>query len=121
MPINNVTSLEYTCGMVDVENPAETLSPTATLVSLQIPTPSPTQNPVSIVSEVRKNTFLLLADGDILSTDGIVSSTPEGYFLHQRDDGQLELHQGSPGTSEAILWTNNIPATENGEFFTTLR
>eukprot|EP00978_Attheya_sp_CCMP212_P038691 scaffold194319_cov35-Attheya_sp.AAC.1 len=62
MPINNVTSLEYTCGMGDVENPAETLSPIATPVSSQIPTPSPTQNPVSIAYEVRKNTFLLLAD-----------------------------------------------------------
>eukprot|EP00978_Attheya_sp_CCMP212_P006928 scaffold16188_cov27-Attheya_sp.AAC.2 len=122
MSINNVTSLEYTCGIGDVENPAETLSPIATPVSSQIPTPSPTQNPVSIVSEVRKNTFLLLSGDDILSTNKTLSSTPEGYYLHQRDNGHLELYQGSPSTLGVLLWSSHEPdSIMKGEFFTKLQ
>eukprot|EP00978_Attheya_sp_CCMP212_P015965 scaffold41443_cov45-Attheya_sp.AAC.1 len=123
MPINNVASLEYTCGMGDVENPAETLSPIATPVSSQIPTRSPTQNPVSIVSEVRKNIFLLLSGDDILSTNETLSSTPEGYYLHQRDNGHLELYQGSPTTLGVLLWSSHKPESTSikGAFFTKLQ
>eukprot|EP00978_Attheya_sp_CCMP212_P026299 scaffold86255_cov63-Attheya_sp.AAC.1 len=87
----------------------------------QIPTPSPTQAPVSIV-QVPNISYLLLSGGDILSTHETVSSTPEGYFLHQRDNGRLELYQGSPAASGVLLWVSHEPdSTMKGEFFTKLQ
>jgi hypothetical protein len=105
-----------------------TSSPVVTPVSSQIPTPSPTQAPVSIVPQVDNISYLLLSGGDILSTDETLSSTPEGYFLHQRDNGRLELYQGSPlyhgspAPSGVLLWVSHEPdSTMKGEFFTNLQ
>jgi hypothetical protein len=100
-----------------------TSSPIVTPVSSQIPTPSPTQAPVYIVPQVHNISYLLLSGGDIISTDETSSSTPEGYFLHQRDNGRLELYKGSQAASGVLLWSSHEPESisTKGEFFSKLQ
>eukprot|EP00978_Attheya_sp_CCMP212_P007617 scaffold17661_cov48-Attheya_sp.AAC.1 len=136
MPINNVTSLEYVWKKDDVDDSDLTSSPVSTPLPSQIATASPSklallspsQIPTSPPSKLRRPTlpqvenraYVLLDEDDLISTDETVSSRPEGYYLYLNNTGQLELHQGSPGRSEAKLWTSPNPGAE-GDYFAKIR
>jgi hypothetical protein len=71
---------------------------------------------------VDNQAYVLLDEDDLISTNEAMSSRPEGYYLYLREDGQLELHQGSPGHSEALLWTSPNPAgSTKGDYFAKVR
>eukprot|EP00978_Attheya_sp_CCMP212_P009045 scaffold21315_cov48-Attheya_sp.AAC.6 len=137
MAINNVTSLEYLWEKDDIDDSDVTSPPVSTLPTSQIATASPSQLtslspsqiPTSPPSKLRKPTlpqvdnqvYVLLDEDDLILTDETVSSRPEGYYLYLRDDGRLELHQGSPGHSEALLLTSPNLAGTKGDYFAKIR
>jgi hypothetical protein len=66
-------------------------------------------------------TFFLLEGGGVIRLDETKVSNPEGYYLHMRENGILELHKGSPGSSEGVLWESDGGGIDQAGFFTALK